>query len=63
MELLVAQAIEAAWSFGHLLLGFESDTDTSIVSECLKCGAYACVDGDEAFGKALTSGCGTLQLA
>ncbi len=54
---LVDQVINAAWEFGHLLNAFQEDTETSIVSQCIKCGAYACVDGDEAFGQALTASC------
>lgn len=54
---LVLQAIDAAWTLGHILLGFERDTESSIVTNCVRCGAYACVDGDEAFGRALTKEC------
>lgn len=54
---LVDKAINTAWDLGHLLMGFESDTETSVVSECLRCGALACVDGDECFGGALTLAC------
>jgi hypothetical protein len=59
---LVDQAINKAWDLGHLLLGFEEDSDTSIVSECLRCGALASVDGDEACGRALTIACGGLTM-
>lgn len=41
----VRQAVEKAWDNGHLLMGFTSDTEESVVTECLRCERVIGVDG------------------
>lgn len=56
-DALVQVAVDRAWALGHLLLGFDHDSEDSIVSECIVCGAIAAVDFGFVGGTATTAPC------
>lgn len=53
----VTRAIDIAWENGHILKAFSSDTDESVVTECIRCGDVIAVDGNEIVGQATKRVC------